>query len=271
MQRNYQERGNCMQLTIREPGFAYMMEGILQFQTEDTTSFWSEPLYRFYPQIVRDKVESLPLEARKQYLTDVLQDIYTEQKSVLQGKVVSYTQYWEQCQPQITAALSDAFEVDCRDLYNDMRCNVSLNPIEPRYLDTHTFDIFYLNSERGFVGEAIHEIIHFVWFYVWQQVFQDSMEEYESPSLKWILSEMVVESIMKDPRLCEINPYFKRENGGCIYPYFFDMQVEGVPVLDTLDEMYRTQKIKDFMKNSYSYCQQHENEIREQIRRAEQG
>lgn len=113
-------------------------------------------------------------------------------------------------------------------------------------------------------------MIHFVWFYVWNRTFGDSYDEYESPSMKWILSEMIVESIMKDPRLSSINPYFPREEGGCIYPYFFDMKVDDKLILETLDEMYHSQNIIDFMKNSYEYCVEHETEIREHIKRAEQ-
>ena len=144
-----------------------------------------------------------------------------------------------------------------------------MNPIEPRFLKEKYFDIFYLNSERGAIGESIHEIIHFFWFYVWNRVFGDSYDEYERPSLKWILSEMVVESVMKDFRFSSINPYFPREHGGCIYPYFFDMKAGDALILDTLDEMYREKPIEEFMKCSYAYCQQHEAEIREHIRKAE--
>lgn len=88
--------------------------------------------------------------------------------------------------------------------------------------------------------------------------------------MKWILSEMVVESVMKDERLSSINPYFPREHGGCIYPYFFDMVVDGKLILDTLDSMYRSQSIEDFMRNSYAYCLDHEAEIREHVYKSEQ-
>lgn len=101
-------------------------------------------------------------------------------------------------------------------------------------------------------------------------MFEDSYEEYERPSLKWILSEMVVESVMKDERLSSINPYFPRENGGCIYPYFFDMVVDRTLILDTLDAMYKSQNMEDFMRNSFAYCQEHEAEIREHIEKSEQ-
>lgn len=261
---------NIIHLTVENPGFSYMIEGILAFQTEETTEFWSEPLYHFYPQLDKGHASSLPLVERRKYFEEVLESIYEEQKSVLLEKTKLYTATWNQYEPQITAALSEAFEVDCSKRFNNMRCNISLNPIEPRYLDTHTFDVFFLNSEKGFIGEAIHEIIHFIWFHVWQKQFRDSYKEYESPTLKWILSEMVVETIMKDPRLSEINPYFKRENGGCIYPYFFNMKADGAYVLDQIDEMYQKQDIAGFMKSSYAYCLKHENEIREHIRHSEQ-
>lgn len=57
----------------------------------------------------------------------------------------------------------------------------------------------------------------------------------------------------------------------CIYPYFFDMKVEGKLVLETMDEMYRKQDIRTFMKNSYAFCMAHEKEIRRHIEMSEQG
>ena len=81
---------------------------------------------------------------------------------------------------------------------------------------------------------------------------------------------MVVESVMKDERLSSINPYFPREHGGCIYPYFFDMVVDGKLILDTLDTMYRSESIENFMRRSYAYCQKHEAEIRKHIEKSEE-
>jgi len=195
--------------------------------------------------------------------------VYTELEDTINAKAALYASHWSACKTQITEALSDAFHVDCENLFNDIQCNVSINPVEPRFLRERCYDTFYLNSERGAIGEGIHEIIHFVWFHVWNRLFGDHYEEYERPSLKWILSEMVVESVMKDERLSSINPYFLRENGGCIYPYFFDMEVDGAPILDTLDAMYHSLCIEDFMRKSYAYCLTHEAEIREHIRKSE--
>lgn len=255
-----------MEVTFRNPGVDCMLRQIMEFQTEGESAFWSEPLYHFYPQLDRAHAMGLPFEKRKEYIESVLRAVYAELEPTINEKAALYAAHWAACKKQITAALSAAFELDCTGLFNDLRCNVSMNPISPRFLQQRCFEVFYLNSERGAIGTSIHEIIHFVWFSVWNRLFGDSWEEYERPALKWILSEMVVEPIMKDPRLSSINPYFPRENGGCVYPYFFDMRAGGALVLDTLDELYQSRgSIREFMQKSYAYCQRHEAEIRAHI------
>lgn len=258
-----------MEIVFINPGAEDMIRQIMEFQGEGETAFWSDSLYHFFPQLDRAWADALPFPERKQYIGGVLRRVYGELEDVIDEKAALYSRHWSSCRAQISEALSEAFEVDCGALFNDLRCHVSLNPIGPRFLREHRFDVFYLNSERGAIGVSIHELIHFVWFYVWNDLFGDSYDEYERPSLKWILSEMVVESVMRDPRLSSINPYFPREHGGCVYPYFFDMAVNGSWILDTLDKLYRSQNIREFMKTSYAYCQQHEAEIRAHMEQSE--
>lgn len=258
-----------MKLQFQNPGIDYMIERVMDFQSDDATDFWAAPLYHFYPQLDREYATSLSLEDRKKYIGQILRQVYVDVQATIDEKIKQYANHWEQHKEQITAALSDAFEMDCNSILNDMVCNISMNPICPRFLETHSFDVFHLNSERGALGVAIHEIIHFVWFYVWNQLFGDSYDEYETPSLKWILSEMVVEPIMRDERLSSINPYFPRENGGCVYPYFYTMKIEGKPILNTLADMYRSMTIAEFMKESYAYCITNETIIRQHIKQAE--
>ncbi len=260
-----------MQIHFTNPGVEVMLEHILDFQSENTSEFWSGPLFHFYPQLDRDHAASLPFAERKAYLSDTLRAVYPDIAPVIDQKVIRYAEYWATCRPQITAALSDAFECDCGALFNDIRCNVSMGPVEPRFLQKHAFDLFYLNSEKGAIGETIHELIHFVWFHVWHDLFGDSREEYESPSLKWILSEMAVEPVTSDERLSLINPYYPREQGGCIYPYFFTMETSEGNVMDWMHRTYRARNIRDFMRDSYDFCLRHEQEIRKHIAEAEQA
>ena len=247
------------------PGFQYMLDSIMEFQQDDTSSFWKDSLFYFFKDLNKEYAYS----QRKEYLSSKLFEVYLANEQLLQEKILAYGKHWEANREDITQALSDAFEIDCAERFNDLVCNISLNPISPRYLKKHSFDVFYLNSEKGALGNALHELVHFVWFAVWNDLYRDSYEEYENPSLKWILSELVVEAVMSDERLSSINPYYPRKNGGCIYPYFFTMEIKDKPITDTIFEMYQRNGILDFMRESYLYCQKYENEIRAHIVRSE--
>lgn len=258
-----------MDIHFFNPGVDAIMESILGFQSDEESDFWTRPLYDFYPQLSQEHARKLPFAERKAYIEKRMRAVYAEQENLLNQKVSAYTEQWRDDREPITSALSEAFDTDCARLFNDLRCGVSLNPIEPRFLMERRFDVFYLNSPRGAIGESIHEIIHFVWFYVWNQIFHDGYDAYERPSLQWILSEMVVESIMRDKRLSERNPYFPRENGGCVYPYFFTLNTSDGPALEVLDQMYHEKPMRAFMKDGFAWCRAHEQEIRAHIRAAE--
>ena len=258
-----------MNITYKNLGFSHSIESILMFLLGNEAPFWSESILYFYPQIDKQKIANCSLTDRQKYITDVLKKTYEKIENEINNKVILYNDHFQKHKGQIEDALSDAFGIDAHLMFNDLSGNITMNPICPRFLKERTFDVFYMNSEKGAIGMSLHEVIHYFWFDIWNRHFDDCYEEYENPSLKWILSEMVVESIMSDKRLSSINPYFPRENGGCIYPYFQNMIVNGSPILHTIDTLYRQNSIADFMEKSYVYCQKYENEIRKHIEIAE--
>ena len=255
-----------MKIQYRNPGMQSMIESVLAFQTDGESAYWLDGLYAFYPQIDKDHARSLRFDDRCRYLSSMLEQIYRDNETVINEKIDAYQQYWQQNKRQVEDALSEIFEMDCWSAFQDLICDVSINPISPRFLKERRFEVFFLNSEKGALGMSLHEIIHFVWFDKWNQMFKDHYDEYERPTLKWILSEMVVETLMKDPRLSSLNPYFPREGGGgCIYSYFFNMKAGNDLVLEKIDAMHDSLRIGDFMKESYQYLLQHETEIRQHI------
>lgn len=258
-----------MKVTYQNPGFDYSIESILHFQTDDETPFWSDSLLYFYPQIDKNILAQKDALGKKQYITEVLSPIYKEICPELSEKAFAYNNHYSKYQNQINEAFSDAFDIDVSGIFNDLTGNICMNPVCPRFLREHSFDVFYKNSEKGALGMSLHEMVHYVWFHVWNMLFQDSYDEYERPSLKWILSEMVVESIMSDPRLSSINPYYPREGGGCIYPYFQNMIIDDRCILETLYGLYQKNDISNFMKQAYEYCTEHEAAIRKHIKQEE--
>ena len=189
-----------MKVTYKNPGFMHSIESILLFQTDAHTPYWSDAVFSFYPQLSGEDFVKRGPERRAEYIKDKLASVYQEILPEIEEKTVRYNEHFLEYENQINDALSDAFGTDTRVLFNDLIGYVGMNPICPRFLKKHYFDVFYKNSEKGALGMSLHEMIHYIWFYVWNRLFTDSYDEYETPSLKWILSEMVVESIMSDKR-----------------------------------------------------------------------
>lgn len=254
-----------MKLTFKTPGAAYSIESMAQFLAEPGQANWAEMFFVFYPQLDRKKLLSGTKAQRQRHLTEVVTAEYASQESEMMQKQAFYQAHWNAHEAEIQTAFSEIFSLDLTGQFDDMTANITLNPICPRYLSAHSFDVFSKNSPSGALGMALHEITHFLWFDVWAEVFgEKSPEEYETPHLPWIFSEMAVDPILKgDKRLYALDPYSQHD--GNAYECFYTMQIAGVPILQTLGEWYQNMPIREFMKTGFSFCQAHEAEIRAQM------
>ena len=239
------------------------VDSIMEFTRSGQNEFWAGPFFHFYPDIDRAAYTALDDPAKRTFLMDYFTEFESANRGSLREKLNKYNARWQEYSAQITAALEDAFAIPLTGIFDDLTCHVTFSPISPRYLERHEFDSFYMESEQGALGTALHEIIHFIWFHVWRSHFRDDPAEYETPNLKWILSEMAVEPIMRDPRLGGINPYFVHKQ--CVYPYFYTMTIDGAPILDTLNRMRASLAPTRFMEEALKYCALHEHEIRAHI------
>lgn len=67
-----------MNVEFKNPGIDYMIERILDFQTETESVFWSEPLYHFYPQLDKVYAASLSFAERESYIERTMRAVYME-------------------------------------------------------------------------------------------------------------------------------------------------------------------------------------------------
>lgn len=81
----------------------------MDFQTKDTSDFWSAPLYHFYPQLDRAHIDTLPPEGQKEYIGQILRQVYNEQKGAIDNKVLC-------CIPPIGKTAKDKLQRHCRML-----------------------------------------------------------------------------------------------------------------------------------------------------------
>lgn len=240
------------------------LKSILLFQQDEVSIYWREPLFSKYKFLDKEQGLNSDWKSRKQYITEELSQYYIKTKSELLEKSKIFQNFWNDNEANINKIFTHTFQIDCYNLLNDLKADVSLNPICPRWLAQKYFTIFYQSDNTKFLETSIHEIIHFIWFHIWHQTFKDNYKEYENPHLKWVLSEMVVDTFAKNTDIGSL--FSKKSCNDTVYDYFYSMIIKDIPILETLSHIYQNSKdIPQFMQRAYAYCQDNETAIRKQI------
>ncbi len=253
-----------MDLFVKIMSKSDTLSSVLQFQTDDVSSYWREALFNAYPFLDKEKCSLLAWKDRKQYLTSELSKFYDKIKMNLQKKCILSQQTWNEKKENINHIYTKVFDINCYNLFNNMVAEISLNPICPRNIKQHSYSVFWAGDELNFLKTSLHEMIHFVWFYIWKQHFNDCWEEYEAPNLKWILSEMVIDTLIKNTDIGNIYPENPKKKNA--YSYFYNMKINNQFILHELSSMYRNSpNIINFMDQAYLYCKENEKDIRKQI------
>lgn len=252
-----------MQLTWKQKNFNDDIEFILFHQQDNTTAFWRKQLFCAYPELNEEYAKSLPVSKRFEYITEQMKIQLQKRQSVIDESIKSFRQFWDQnIADKLNDAYCSAFDNNCTDILNDMAAEVGLNPVCPRNISNNNFHIYHGFESVYAISIALHEITHFVWFYFWQKHFKDNPNEYNWPNIKWLLSEIVVETVIRHSKINDLveQPKF------IAYSYFYDITINGELIFDTMKNLYLNRKaIYDFMEKSFDWIQKNETELREKI------
>lgn len=255
-----------MKLIWQHKDFDDDLDFILFHQKDGTPIWWQKQLFKTYPDLDYEYAISLSESKRFEYITEQMKIQAEKRKSVIDNSIKIFSDKWSEISGKLNNVYNYAFDNDCSDILNDMVANVGLNPICPRDIQNHSFDIYHYFDSQYAITTALHEITHFVWFYFWNKHFKDNETEYDFPNIKWLLSEIVVETIIRNS---EINNLIKQPQY-IAYSYFYDMTINGELIFDIMKKMYinRTD-IYDFMEKSFNWIKNNESELREKIAVAE--
>lgn len=138
---------------------------------------------------------------------------------------------------------------------------VTLNPICPRYLNENMFDLYFGMAERTMRTICLHELSHFIFFKKLKEILPEiKKEEFESPYLIWKLSE-IIPVILEENE--EINKLFEVQEEVLVYESIRKLEINNKRVTNIIKEIYNSRNsFEDFVKNAYSFVQEHEKEIK---------
>ena len=252
-----------MRLKYIVPEFEYSVHSLVEFlklsQSLEGELFkgMGATILSQYPELGENEISRISNEELLGYIQDKLSAKYRAVMPEMLEKRKLYQEAWDIVEKDVERTLTQIFGVDLAEKYDQMLARVNLNPIMPRFLEDHSFDIFYLYSDRAAVYVALHEITHFIWFQVWHSIFNDKYELYEQPHLPWIISELSIDAILTDARL---NGYIKNEQMASqpAYSEFYRIETAEGRLIDFARDLYTTHPMEQFMEKLYRFCKQNE-------------
>lgn len=258
-----------MKLTWGRKDFDADIDFILFHQMDDTPAWWRDQLFKAYPTLDAEYCRTAPRDARHEYIRRAMCEQAATRQPVIEKSIADFTAAWAPIAAQLNAAYSATFGENCDDILNDMQACVGLNPICPRDLQDHSFDIYHYFAPEYAVQVAIHEITHMVWFYFWNLYFRDDASEYDFPNIKWLLSEIVVETIIRHSEIGQLIPNLESHKY-IAYSYLYDMEIASAPLFDIMRDLFQNRKsMRDFMEKAFDFVTKNESELRTKITEAE--
>lgn len=205
----------------------------------DIDSFTGERIISFYGldknELKRDKIS---------YLKKVINKIYN--KDDLINTLNELNVEWNAIEDEVLKTLSNIFDLS----YDDSQIysiDIGLNPVCPRFLDEHSFSLYYNAPIKYNIETIIHELIHFYWFEYWDNYIDNlSGSKKEYPSEEWVLSELAIDSLCTQTELkkfCSEKP---------AYDYFYDITYKDTMLINYFRQIFNKNTIDSFMKEALS-------------------
>jgi len=216
-------------------------------------------IYKAYPTLAGLK---------KQRLEQEIKNIYTSKLTKINEKTKVFKNI------KITAFLKELPKVIEIPWPNrSISAKISLCPINPRFLNTWSMNIYFTKDETSFKKTLAHEIIHFLYFEKWKKIFPDSNpKEFDCPHLIWQLSEILVHPILNDPKIKKSLGFQSNETIGKGYIMHNNFKVKHnhklISIKDYFTLLYNKHIIQnkmsfeDFLKLSYKEIKRFEKRLK---------
>lgn len=149
-------------------------------------------------------------------ITKLLVHIYVNKENQINYRQNIYKKWWKYYEKRWFSLLENIFEIKLRNV--KFKAYLGISPICPRDLVDMSFLIPYYATKQKLIQICAHETCH---FYFYNKVFQilsvNKSTLYHSKYL-WIISEMLIPIIFKDPQVIKLIGRMPTESYVCKYP-----------------------------------------------------
>ena len=90
-----------MKIIYRNPGVKYSIDSIMSFQRDDSSAYWSDSLFYFYPHIDKEVFQNLSSESKKEYMVEKLTYLYKNLRNDIDDKLEKYQGHFDKHSEQI--------------------------------------------------------------------------------------------------------------------------------------------------------------------------
>ena len=185
-----------------------------------------------------------------QKIEEVVTNFYHECKDEIKQDVERYNSIWNSINDKYMNAISKYLNVGYIET-KEIVAKVGFLPIFPRDLDELSFSVGTNLDEDSLIETITHEVLHFFWFKKFKELFPlIPREEYDSPYLAWIYSEIIVDPILNSKEIKDIIGVTSKA-----YDSFYELE-DGM-VIATLREIYQEDiSIEEKIEKGYDYLKE---------------
>jgi hypothetical protein len=276
MEEQLKTEGKIEKISIPEVKFEVLgikdeVEMIFSFCMHKNPSLdFSEVVYDRHPEL---KIMVAGITDEKQFREQCEKYVigYIEKnKEAIERAREKFQKSWEEINSIFLESLCKDFETNLPEEIKEIKGNVSINPMCPRWIDEWTFNLYYKFSENIMKSVSIHEIIHFLYFKKWSEVFLDSdNKNFDGMNPEWILSEILVHTIMNNNK--NIQDIVKNQKSD-VYKKWQSINIDGKKLDEYFDDFYKEHEegkisFADFLKKSWDEYQKHKDTIEGSIKK----
>ena len=215
------------------------------FENNDTLDVNSYTL-EYFPEL-KDISKDAGKDEIYKKIEEVVTKRYQEYKDIIQKEVKRYNSIWNNINDKYMDAISKYLNVSYLET-KEIVATVGVIAVFPRYLDELSFSLGINLSENELIETTFHEVLHFFWFKKFKELFPlIPKDEYESPYLAWIYSEIIVDPILNSKEIKDIIRV-----KGKAYDSFYEL--ENGKIIDNLRKIYKEDiSIEEKIEKGYYY------------------